>query len=293
MTRKPVCFWRGLEMAAHLLLLVTTAGVLPCRAQVPKIPGMSASSGNLGGEGSRHESGGASDDSAPFWVMQRLNAGLPPLHPPPDLTTPQASLENFILSGERGDFERAAYSLNLNGIEPERQPVQGRELAERLKAVMERQVWFHWDQIPDRPDGADDPEPGTEAKGATGPTRGLVLGRVYLGDRDVEIRLERLKTSQRPPVWVFARRTVEQVPALYRMYGPSGWQRSIPTFLKKTKFVDVALWQWIGFGIVLAVGSLLGWLVHKGMDVLPRRVDKAVVRALAAAFRGPGRWRSA
>src|SRR4051812_42249626 len=43
-------------------------------------------------------------------VVESLNAGLPRLAQPPDLETPQSSLESFIGACRRGDHARAAHS---------------------------------------------------------------------------------------------------------------------------------------------------------------------------------------
>ena len=58
---------------------------------------------------------------------------------------------------------------------------------------MDRQVWFRWDEVPDRPDGqVDEASLKKEADGLDGPQSNLKLGTLYIGDRDFEIRLERL-----------------------------------------------------------------------------------------------------
>ena len=85
-----------------------------------------------------------------------LNPGLPSLERPPDLETPQASLENFVLSCKKGDYLRAAWSLDLGNIPRDRQKELGPEYARMLMTVMEQKVWLDWTSIPDRPDGEHD-----------------------------------------------------------------------------------------------------------------------------------------
>lgn len=283
MTRQSGGFVQDLPTLVLIVLLVMVAGVLPCQAQFPKVPKLPEATGADG-------SASGSGDSPSYRIVERLNAGLPRPEPPMDLTTPQSALENFLLSCERGDNLRAAYSLNLNAIEPDRQPEVGRSLAAKLKSVMDQEVWVDWGAVPDRPDGQlDDRSAMEEQSGeATGPQSNLLLGRVYVGDRDVEIRLERLKPADGPPVWVFSRQTVAHIPMLYRAYAPGWIQRAMPAFLKETKVGKVAIWQWIGFAVVLAAGALLGWLVHRGLDALRQRIEAPRVRAVATVFRGPG-----
>src|SRR4051812_10049538 len=63
----------------------------------------------------------SSQDEADSKTLGKLNSGLPRLDDPPDLETPQSSLESFISSCRAGDLDRAARSLNLEAIEPEHQ----------------------------------------------------------------------------------------------------------------------------------------------------------------------------
>ena len=130
----------------------------------------------------------------------RLDQGAGRVEPPRDLSTPQASLENFIDSSDRGDHARAARSLDLRSIPVDRRREEVPSLARRLKAVMDAQVWFRWDEVPDRPDGQDDGEASGDATppgspGASekpGPRSNVRLYTLDVGDRDYEIRLERV-----------------------------------------------------------------------------------------------------
>lgn len=275
-------FLRALGFVVFLMAL--TSWLRPCSAQVANLPELSeAIDGDSEGDGD-------SESPSDYRVVKRLNAGLPPPKQPIDLTTPQASLENFLLSADRGEYAQAAHSLNLNAIPLDQQPEVGLNRATELKAVMDQELWVDWSAVPDRQDGqVDDRSAMQERSGeARGPQPSLLLGRIYLGERDVEIRLERLKPAGGPPVWVFSRQTVAHIPELYQKYAPGWLQRVIPDFLKELKIGPVALWQWIGFAIVLAVGALLGWLVHQGLDALGQRIESARVRAVASAIRGPG-----
>ena len=228
--------------------------------------------------------------SEPFLKLEVLNPGLPPLARPPDLETPQAALENFDFEAARGDFDRASRSLDLNGYSPARQAEAGRALAKQLKAVMDREIWFRWDEFPDTPDGRQDDQLGTGSKDgqAPGPRSSIFLGRAFIGDVDHEVRLQRVKPAKGEPVWVFSRRTVAQVPALYRAFGPSRLEAYIPAALKRSKFAMIEVWQWIGFGVILTAGGVLGWLVQGAALLAIRWRDSAWTRTVAEAIRGPG-----
>jgi hypothetical protein len=100
-----------------------------------------------------------------YRVVDRLIAGLPELDRPPELEMPQAALENFILSAERGDFARAAHSLNLISLPTGRQELDGPALARKFREVLDQQVWFKWSEVPGRPDGQID---GPSLRGRAG-----------------------------------------------------------------------------------------------------------------------------
>src|SRR4051812_14206794 len=95
--------------------------------------------------GGPHASAGESSSESPYTEVDRVNVGLPPVEGV-DLGTPQAALENFILSCDRREYATASHSLNLNAIPPGRQAEAGAVLARQLKEVMDRQVWFRWDE---------------------------------------------------------------------------------------------------------------------------------------------------
>lgn len=219
-----------------------------------------------------------------------LNVGLPPTADPPDLETPQATLENFLDSAERGDFLRAARSLDLGAIPPARQVEVGADLARQLRAVMEEQVWFHWTDIPDRPDGRPDPEGRSkgEMPDASATLTNIRIFTLIIGEHDYEIRLHRVRPAAGPPVWVFARQTVAHIPTLFHTFGPSRLELALPRYFRRTKFLAIALWQWIGFALTLAAGVFLGWLVQRGIVATLRRRGLGWGRAVLEAFHGPG-----
>jgi small-conductance mechanosensitive channel len=219
--------------------------------------------------------------------VDELNVGLPAA-PGVDLGTPQAALENFILSCDRRDYAAAAHSLNLNAIPAGRQAEEGEALARRLKEVMDRQVWFRWDEVPDRPDGRiDEASLKRETEGRVGPQSSIKLATLYIGERDFEVRLERVKPVGGPPAWVFSRQTVGHVPALHAEFGPSRIERYVPSVLKRGKFAKVRLWQWIGFALFVGAGVLLGWLADEALG-LAARLPWPWIRTIAEALRGPG-----
>jgi small-conductance mechanosensitive channel len=240
--------------------------------------------------GASEESPSSRDDVA-YKRIERLNARLPRLNDPPDLETPQPSIESFIDSCRKGDYDRAARSLNLDALPAERQAVRGRELARQLKAVMDQQVWFKWSEVPDRPDGQLDEEDsaaGGQPSAAGGARSRFLLYTLFIGDRDYAIQLECVKPRDGPPVWVFSRQTVEHIPTLYAQFHPSRLETRLPSWMREYRFAKVAVWQWAGFLVLSLAGLALGWLVWKVLELATRWTGWAWLSTLSEALRGPG-----
>ncbi len=207
-----------------------------------------------------------------FYVLDSLNAGLSSLDREPELQAPQSTWENFVSSCEAGDYDRAARSLNLNGIPTAKQAELGPRYARMLKSVLDRKAYISWGSLSDRPDGTDDgfnlKKAQSGSTSSDGPRREVELTRLSLDGRDVEIWLQRVKTSESAPVWVFARQTVDNVPLLYREFGPSPLEERMPTFLREHGVGQLALWQVIGLFVTLGLGYLIGW----GIQIIAERV---------------------
>lgn len=201
-----------------------------------------------------------------------LNPGLPAPERAPNLGTPQAALEHLVLSVRAGEELAAARALDLGGLPAERQAERGPELARRLVYLLERKRLLDWEAVPDRPDGQAEPLPG---RPAPAPRRSLLLGTLPLDDRDAEIRLSRLRPAGGEAVWVVARDTVENVPALYRAYGPTALDRRVPAWAER-RALGVPLWEWAALLVALVLAGLAGWLGQR------------LVRAVLA--RAPSPW---
>ncbi len=245
-----------------------------------------------GAEGGKSGSDASMYDKA-YVVIDRLNEGLPRTSntDTPDLQTPQSSLENFLHSCRDGNYERAARSLNLNGIPTERQAAVGADLARKLKFVMDRKVWFQWEEIPDRPDGK---APKTEVSATKSggpkvgpPRRGIEVGSVQVEGRDLALLLLRVKPGDAAPVWVFSRQSVENIPLLYKEFGPSPLESRLPDWLKEHRVLKLAPWQWIGLVLCLLVGIAIGWGVQKLAERMLRDAPSHWALTFAQSIRGP------
>ena len=214
-----------------------------------------------------------------FFEVEAINPGLGPAPDDLDRETPQALLETFLslaASDDPDEVARAAHLLDLREIAEGERAVRGPVLAGQLEEVISRKVWLDWADVTDRPDGlsagggSDDPLAGE-------PRRSIRLGLLELDDRPVPIRVNRIKPSDGDPVWLFSRQTVENVPALFELYGPTAFERALPDALKRTVVLGLAWWELVALPIVLALTFLVGLLVHRLMRAWADRTGRALV----------------
>jgi small-conductance mechanosensitive channel len=220
----------------------------------------------VSGWGAYNEKRDLSDQPSYFHVSS-LHEGLPELDDPPDLSTPRASIVNLLRSAQDGDFERAAWSLNLQNIpQDQRRPAH---LAALFYHVLTQAVQIDYRNFPDRPDGALDLKVGSQenkehADPMTGqPRRSLLVDDLSLGFGHAEIRLERVKPPEGEPVWLFSPRTVTNIEDMYQHYGPGPLFRHLPSSMRLGLVRDSVKWQWL---LLLGAGALaivVGWVGKK------------------------------
>lgn len=230
----------------------------------------------------------ASDDEAAmyheaYFVLDRLNEGLPEPAEPVNRQTPQAAMELLVLGVRNGEYDKARHALNLNLIPTDRQSARASDLAYRLNTVLAEQYLINWDELPDRPDGVQD-NIASQEQGSTGPQRSILVGTLDLDDRRVEIRMQRVKVDEQDPVWVFSSNTVENIDALYEAFGPSAIERLMPGWAQQTLWSQTQIWEWLALIVLLAVAMGVGlavrWLTRQAL----RRSDEYWVQELADAL---------
>jgi small-conductance mechanosensitive channel len=201
-----------------------------------------------------------------YYQMNELNRGLPDLAHPASLLSPQGVVEHFVRTAQNGDFDAAAHALNLNHLPQDRRAEDGRTLAAQLFYVMDRQVGFDWEGLPDRPDGADDRPMGQSNPLVGEPRRSIRIGSLDLDGRDIAIRVQRVRVGEATPVWVFSPQTVANIPVLFDRFGPGPIDRVMPDWARAQVW-GAALWTWLALTLALVLLILIAW----GVSVLTRR----------------------
>jgi small-conductance mechanosensitive channel len=178
-----------------------------------------------------------------------LNTGLGAAPPSVVRDTPRASLQGFLDSARRRDFETAAHHIHLWGIPPSVQKKQGPELAAKLANALERAVWIDLDQVPDSVTGSD-------LEGANA-LDDLKIASVDLPRGSQAIRLSRVRDPfSGNMVWVFSANTVRSIDALDDAFGLPGYVEELPAWTRDYKVLGLLGFQWFG----LLVLGLLAWI---------------------------------
>ncbi len=217
-------------------------------------------SGNLQGD-----AGLKGEYNEGYYILDKLNTGLPPLSEPPNLSTPLATLEFFQSAVMKQQFDLAAYALNMNLIDSEVQRSRALELAKRLDFLLSEKELYVFDDLPDRPDGLIEPPLGNASSVMGIPRRSIQLGYIDYRERRVPIYIERVQVNDDAPIWVFSVQTVGNIDNLYEQYHPAEFERHLPIWMK-LQFFSIALWEFLALFLFFLFTMAMGWLLSKGTE---------------------------
>jgi hypothetical protein len=213
----------------------------------------------------------SSDSADPVTQLDAVNPSLRPLDDTPNLETPQACVENFVLSCRDSDYERAARSLNfrlLGGVSGE----QAARRAEKLYYVLNQQLWVDWEALPDRRDGMLEGDALAASNPMIGqPRKSLSIGGITVDGRRIPIRLERVRGPNIEPVCLFSAHTVDNIELLYKVHGPRWLERSFPNWARDRVWGGIAVWKWVAVVLILLAAPIFGYVLTRYCKELTER----------------------
>ncbi|WP_051907715.1 mechanosensitive ion channel family protein [Flavimarina sp. Hel_I_48] len=195
----------------------------------------------------------------PYYVVNRLNKSIGLPDNDINLQTPQAALEHFVISCRNKDFEAAAQVLNLNLYPDNITREDAAILAQKLYFVINQRIQIDWGALSDRADGQTDFSTSTNKAIAGKARRSIVFGEMNLDGRDAVLRLQRVKYKDFGAFWTIAPDTVENIDALYAIYGPRKLDRMMPNWAR-LKFWGMPIWKFVGMIILLGICYIIGKL---------------------------------
>jgi len=165
--------------------------------------------------------------------------------------TPRGALRTYLESAREARWSDAAEILDLTGLPESSRAQQGPELARKLKYLLDEQLWIDLDAISDEPEGVVDDAHG-ESRDLVGTLSGEAGG--------MNVLLERAPRADGVPIWRISSATVGRIPATYARLGPPTWLDRLPEPLLDTRFLEVALWQWMGLILLVVVAWVAAWI---------------------------------
>ena len=211
------------------------------------------------------DTGLTGDYNESYYSLNKLNAGLPPLAEPPNLSTPLATLEFFQSAVMKQQYDLAAYALNMNLIDGKLQRSRAIDLAKQLDFLLIEKKLYVFDELPDRPDGLIEPPLGSTNSIQGIPRRSIQLGYIDYRERRVPIHLERVRIDDSAPFWIFSAQTVGNIDNLYEQYHPAKFERYLPAW---TKLFSIAIWEFLALLVFFSFTMGVGWLLSKGAGKL-------------------------
>lgn len=202
------------------------------------------------------------DYNPAYYPLDTLNAGLPRLSKPANLTTPLATLEFFQTAMMQKQFDLAGYALNLNLLDESTQTSQAIELAKKLDFLLKEKKLYRFDELPDRADGLIEPPLGSDSSINGIPRRSIKLGYIDYDGRRVPIFLERVRVEDQAPVWVFSSQSVANIEMLYEQHKPAEFAKYLPEWMT-VGFFGIAIWEYLALALFYSMTMALGWLISR------------------------------
>jgi MscS family membrane protein len=223
---------------------------------------------------------------------QDLVGPTPTLPPPPasavDDTSPlspRSTLRGFLSLAREEQWDAAANHLNLSNLPARTRTTQGATLARKLKTVVERQLPIDLEMQSAAPEGnANDGQPDGRD----------VVGTIQTSEGPARLYLERVRGDDDALEWRISRTTVAKIDRLYEEFGHEPpFADHLPALFFSVRFLDTALWQWIGLALVglgstlaaLVAGVVLFGMARLVVRYTPGELDNAVVELAVGPLR--------
>jgi hypothetical protein len=194
-------------------------------------------------------------------------------------STPRGTVLGFLNAARKGENELAGEYLDTASSKP-----GAEELAHQLFVVLDARLQARLTLISDAPEGsrANPLEPDRE-----------LVGTIPAAGGDVQVYVDRVQRGKNPPVWLFSRASLAEIPSVYEEIATTPVNRFLPEFLIDARIGDLRLIDWIV--IFLAVPAFfiatafLNRLLVPLMRPIWRRLSGEEPHASKAALPVPAR----
>jgi len=189
---------------------------------------------------------------------------------------PRSAVRGYLEACWARDYERAAQYLDLRRVPHASRDAQGATLAQHLCTVIDRTLWIDPELLSGVKEGAQ--EDGL-------PPRRDLVGTIQTAKAPVQLLVERVPREDGTLIWKISSTNVAQVPELYQEFSYGSLVERLPAFFHETRFLQLQLFQWIGFLFLLvtvvpvswALAHLMLWVLRTLAARTRTRVDDALV----------------
>ena len=221
-----------------------------------------------------------------WFETDALNPGLGAPPEMLDRETPMSTMEAFRYYTEREDFAQAAHLLDLTDLPQQEQATQGAERARKLSVIMERKVIIPWSQLSDRPDGWLEGSSKNESTGRI--RRSIMIDQLETESHFLPLRMNRVKPGEdAAPVWVFSRQSVDNIPQLFSLFGPTDLEKDLPDWARKRAFWNLYVWEVIFIPMLVFGALFLSLLFYRTLRRIGQNAGMRWVRIAARALKWP------
>jgi len=179
-------------------------------------------------------------------------------------STPRGTVLGFIRAANRENWEQAA-----NYLDTKQHGNLSQQLAQQLQIVLDRGTSIELNKLSNRPEGslANVQNPNHELVGVANTSSGKL-----------EIWLDRIQYGENPPIWLFSKDTLRQVPEVYEDFDNAPEvEQHLPGWLKAKPLFSLPLWKLcfvlISIPMVLLLGSLAARLLKPCLIFLTGRIS--------------------
>ena len=187
-----------------------------------------------------------------------------PTEPPQDSygrTSPRGTVIGFLGQARKGNYEAAARYLNtrLQGSAAATQAYQ-------LFVVLDRRLPARLAEISDRPEGSlfYPGEPDQD-----------FIGTIESVNGGVDLTVERLNRGNLGSIWLFSRKTLQSIPALYKEVNSVQIERFLPLFFADTRIAGIPVFQFVallvGLPLLYFLTGCINLIVRASARLIRRR----------------------
>ena len=172
--------------------------------------------------------------------------------------TPHGTIVGFIRAAQSENYDDAIQYFQYFDLRHRPNPAQSKELAAQVLAVLNMGFSGSLDSVPDV---------------AQLPHEQVTLALHINGDL-LPFQLVRVE-DHGAKLWLISGQTLEQVPEIYDSLRFPQLEKQLPTFLVKTRLLEMPLWQWIAIILSAPLALAIGWFLALLTWVVRQRVRRA------------------